>query len=217
MSKSLFISRQLDANSEMRALLTQEGFSITDVSMIGVQPISFSPIIPHTDWIFFSSKNAVQFFFSQHPQLKNQKFAAIGNGTAAELPASYVATWVGATNDIEHVAQEFAQFIHGQSVLFPQSEVSLQTVQKALDAEQIVNLTCYKTIANPIKVNLAKVLVFTSPSNVKSYLELNSILPHQQVIAYGKSTAKCLADLGYSKVDILPSLTAKDLLNTISH
>jgi uroporphyrinogen-III synthase len=201
----------------MRVALIQEGFDITDVSMIEAIPISFSPNIPDTDWIFFSSKNAVEFFFSQKPILKNQKFAAIGSGTAAILPVPHALAWVGDTNDIERVAHEFEQLIQGQTVLFPQSEVSLQTVQKALKEEQIINLICYKTAANPQKVHAAQVLVFTSPSNVKAYLQLNSILPTQRLIAFGKSTARCLYELGYAAVNILPSLTPKELLNTISH
>ena len=45
----------------------------------------------------------------------------------------------------------------------------------------------------------AQVLIFTSPSNVKSYIEKNLIEFNQQVIAIGKSTGSMLEEYNITK------------------
>jgi uroporphyrinogen-III synthase len=213
--RTVFISRQLEVGSDLREALQQAGYSIIDVPMITLQSKEFSPTLPDTDWIFFSSKNAVNFFFMQQPELENRKLAAIGAATAAALPPQYSSAWTGNTNNIEEVGNQFASVIGNAKVLFPQSDQSLQTVQHCLKPEQVENLICYTTAPQPLAVPAAHVLVFTSPSNVKAYLVANMITHGQHLIAFGNSTAESLRANGLENVTTLKKLNATELVNTI--
>jgi uroporphyrinogen-III synthase len=60
-NKTLFISKKLSDNSVFRELETYD-VTIIDEPLIRFSQIPFS-YTPQTKWIFFSSKNAMDYFF----------------------------------------------------------------------------------------------------------------------------------------------------------
>jgi hydroxymethylbilane synthase len=211
--KSLFITGELPG--DLREELITHGFQITERSMIKTEAVAFDPQIPHCDWIFFSSKKAVNFFFDRKPVLGQQKLAAIGKGTEQEVKKYGVCDFVGETNDITSVAQQFSNVIGKKTVLFPQSAGSLRSVQNHLDSAQVVDLICYRSLADSIVIPKHSIILFTSPSNTTAYFEKNEITANQKIIAYGKSTSKALNAYGVKDVIIPESLETKTLLDTI--
>ncbi len=62
MTKSVFISRDLEESSEFATRLCAEGWQVRGFSLVTLAPLP-ADAIPEADWIFFASKNAVRFFF----------------------------------------------------------------------------------------------------------------------------------------------------------
>jgi hydroxymethylbilane synthase len=199
----VFISREIGERSYFRKALEKNNIEIEGRSLIRTFPIVnvLDPFyLKHIDWIFFSSRNGVEYFFNLKPVLpKNVKFGVVGRGSEDALRKfGELADFVGETGDIAGVAEEFAPLAAGQTVLFPRAQDSLLTIQKSLLADtKIIDLPIYETVIEEnIDQTYADVLIFTSPSNVDAYFADNLLDPGQQVIAIGNSTGKKFDDMG---------------------
>lgn len=201
--KKVFISRDLNEHSYFYKALDKHGIEIEARSLIRTVPaitILDSFILRHVDWIFFSSKNAVEYFFALNPILpKKVKFGVMGSGSEDTLRRrGFFVDYTGAGIDTREVAAEFAKIADGKTVLFPAAENSMRSIQKALSADtKAIDLPVYETISEEHpEASAAEILIFTSPSNVDAYFSCNLIDPDQKVIAIGKSTGKRLEEVG---------------------
>ncbi|PST84557.1 hydroxymethylbilane synthase [Pedobacter yulinensis] len=199
----VFISREIGEHSYFRRALAESGIEIEGRSLIRTFPIVniLDPFyLKNIDWIFFSSRNGVEYFFKLNPQLpKKTRFGVVGHGSEDALRQfGHFADFVGESGDVTEVAADFAALVPGQTVLFPRAADSLQTVQKALGADtRIVDLPIYETVTEEnIDGSSADVLIFTSPSNVDAYFAGNLLEPGQQVIAIGSSTGRKFEEMG---------------------
>jgi len=201
--KKIFISRELSENSYFRKAMEKNGIEVEARSLIRTVPVinkldNF--ILRNVDWVFFTSKNSVEYFFQLDPLLpKKTKFAAMGSGSEDMLRRKgHFVDYTGSDIDTAAVAAEFAQLAGGKIVLFPSAENSMRSIQHGMPADtQIIDLPVYETILeeNPHPSG-AEILVFTSPSNVEAYFANNLIHPDQKVLAIGKSTGKKLDEIG---------------------
>ena len=217
MTSSVFITRNASDSPGLIEELIRSGFNVQAIPLIRSEPIAFDRNIPETDWIFFSSSNAVRFFFQANPIIQHQFFAAIGDATARTLTAFRLPDFTGSSSDIQKTALEFAEIAANASVLFPGPETGIRQIQKALNPSQIVDLICYRTIPTPLNVGFPDILVFSSPSNVESFFQINAIQQHQRFIAFGSSTALSLKKHGIVNPTIPKSLSDEDLLQAIKH
>lgn len=198
----VFISREVGEHSYFRLALAKHDIEIEGRSLIRTFPIvnkldAF--VLKHIDWIFFSSRNGVEYFFKLKPQLsKKTRFGVVGRGSEETLRKfGHVADFVGESGDTVEIGRDFALLASGQTILFPRAQDSLQSIQKQLDASsKIVDLPIYETVVEENTAgSSADVLVFTSPSNVDAYFAGNLLEPGQQVIAIGASTGKKLEEM----------------------
>jgi len=202
---NVFISRELSESSYLRKALSKHQIEIEDRSLIRTFPSihNLDPfILRNIDWVFFSSKNAIEYFFKLDPQLpKKVKFGVLGRGSEDALRLhGKVADFNGEEEgiDTKDIALEFAKLANGTNVLFPSAKGSLKTIQKALSSDtKIVELTVYETVSEDnVAQSYAEVLIFTSPSNVDSYFAENLLEPDQQVICIGKTTGQKFDEMG---------------------
>jgi hydroxymethylbilane synthase len=202
---NVFISRELSESSYLRKALSKHQIEIEDRSLIKTFPSIHhldSFILRDIDWVFFSSKNAIEHFFKLEPLLpKKVKFGVLGRGSEDALRLhGKVADFNGEEEgiDTKDIALEFAKLANGSKVLFPSAKGSLKTIQKALsDDTKIVELTVYETVSEEdVAQSYAEVLIFTSPSNVDSYFAENLLEPDQQVICIGKTTGQKFDEMG---------------------
>lgn len=203
MPLSVFITRELSEQSYFRRALEKHGIHIEARSLIRTVPTFTkldSFIFRHVDWIFFSSKNAVEYFFQLDPTLpKDVKFGVMGAGSEEMLrKKGHFTSYVGESGDTAEVAEEFAEMVKGQTVLFPGAEGSLKSIQKGLfEDTKVIDLPVYATVLEEdVEASGADVLVFTSPSNVDAYFAGNLLDPYQKVVAIGKSTGKKFDEMG---------------------
>jgi len=201
--QSVFISRDLSEQSYFRKAIEKHGITIEAHSLIRTVPVITkfdSYILKHVDWIFFSSKNAVDYFFQLNPLFpKDVKFGVMGSGSEEMLRRKgHFTDYVGTGNDAADVAKQFASLANGTTVLFPCAEGSMRSIQQGLSADtKIIDLPIYETVMEEeIEASGADVLVFTSPSNVDAYFAENLLDPYQKVVAIGKSTGKKFDEMG---------------------
>ena len=204
---AVFISREIGEHSYFRKALEKNNIAIEGRSLIRTFPIVnvLDPFyLKHIDWIFFSSRNGVEYFFKLKPVLpKGVKFGVVGRGSEDALRKfGHLAHYAGETGDIAEVAEEFALLVKNQTVLFPRAQDSLLTIQKSLSAEtKVVDLPIYETVIEEnIDQSSADILIFTSPSNVDAYFADNLLDPGQKVIAIGNSTGKKFDEMGVQYV-----------------
>jgi hydroxymethylbilane synthase len=203
--KSVFITRNLPEGSYFRKSLEKHGIEIEDRSLIRTVPVIHkldSYILKNIDWVFFSSKNAIEYFFKLDPQFtKKTKFGVLGRGSEDMLRRfGKLPDFNGEEDGIDttDIAKEFASLATGSTVLFPGAKESLRSIQKALSPDtKIVDLPVYETVLEEeVNPTSAEVLIFTSPSNVEAYFADNLLEPGQKVICIGRSTGHKFDEMG---------------------
>lgn len=218
LEQTIFISKHLQPNSLLLSGLKSVPYKIVHESLIRITPIRFS-YCPKADWIFFSSKNAIEHFFTQKPEIASgTKYGVMSNSSAQFLQRfGKSADFIGSGVDTNKIGKDFAAVIKNETVLFPQAIDSLQTIQKHLSFNNISsNLYVYKTSPRTdLDLPVAEILVFTSPSNVAAYFAKYSIIPGQKIVAMGTSTFRKLNEYGVKDAVLPASFNEEGLLNAI--
>ncbi len=202
---SVFITRNIHKQQLLYQSLDAQGFEVNGKSLIHFNPIPIKEI-QATEWIFFSSKHAVEYFFKQKPELQQQKYGVISKSTADALRKfGKRADFIGQSTDTKIVGKQFVARVGKASVLFPIAKGSLRSIQNQfIKKEQVYNLPVYETIENLYtETNPAQIYVFTSPSNVDAFFKTNTLHEGSKVVALGGATEATLKKYGVRKC-ILP-------------
>lgn len=217
--KKIFISRKLTSNSPFTNLAKDLDIIILDQSLILIDQIRFT-YTPQTNWIFFTSKNAIDHFFAQNPDLPKQvKHGVISDSSANHLLNYNInADFIGQGVNLLTTAKEFREILKNDSVLFPQAIDSYQTIQKQLAfTNTCYNLYVYKTsIRSNFDLPYCDILIFTSPSNVIAYYSKYKSDLRQTVIAIGLSTKHKLNEYNVINVLMPKSFDEQGLINCIT-
>lgn len=206
-----FISRAVMPDSEFRSLLREQGWGVFGQSFVILTAIPFGKI-PECDWIFFSSQNAVRFFFQnlekQEIPVPEAKWAALGASTARTLEHFTSRVDFVGTGEPKGSAQLFkrhcAKLPPAGPVLFPAARRSRQSVMSLLNLEfTCIHFEIYdnQPLAEP-PLRTENVLAFTSPMNAEAYFSHHRLLPYQRVIAIGGTTDRALQHLGIAETVI---------------
>lgn len=192
MNASIHITRD-KPGAFFKSLHEQGLIDVTSSSCIDlIIEISAQP--PSTDWIFFTSPSSAE-LFQQHFSIANRKLAALGKGTAAVIPNT-LPIFIPKAHDPEKAVKEFAEVLgKSETVLSPIGNKSLRRLNEIIPTNQLVEFPFYRTASRkkiaPIE---ASFILFTSPSNVLSYLDKHKAKPGQIAIAMGNSTFKALVE-----------------------
>jgi hydroxymethylbilane synthase len=198
-NKKVFISREINEASIFQKILANQNVSVFGKALIKIE---FKEIknIPDSDWVFFTSSNSVQSLKMYVDYLKTKKIAAFGMATEMSLKKLGLKSDFIGEGHPEDIAVNFAAVLNTQKVLFPTSNRSLKTIQSKISPENQVELVTYETNNIDNKIQDFEVLVFTSPSNVNSYISCNDFNPKQKVVAIGPSTKASLMGHGFKEV-----------------
>ncbi len=208
--KKVFISRIQGKKSYFKLQLESLGYEVEGKSLLDFKVLDIFEL-PKADWIFFSSRKGVEFFFQLVPRFNGMssllmyKIACMGSGTADELSNyGFTPDYVGNDEGIDIVAKEFEAVAKNQSVLFPQATSSKQSVQNKLsDKVHINNWVIYEnTEIENLEPLTHEVLAFTSSKNVDAYFSKHKLQDYQRVLAIGTSTAATLKTYGIENVEI---------------
>jgi len=216
----VFITRNLRKDDQFANLLTANKFQVYGKALIQTKLLDIQGGFKKEEigWVFFSSKQAVKYFFMQKPQLDNVKFGALGKGTAYAIrKAGKNADFVGYSTDTRMTGKQFAATVGNAKVLFPQAKGSMRTIQQQFyNKEQVVNLLVYETILHENEpIPPAETLLFTSPSNVQAFFKNNTIEANQKIIAMGGATGKELKNFGIHQCKLPSSFTDAGLAQAV--
>jgi len=205
---SVFISRDFRKNDFFKNCLKANGYKVFAQSLIEIKQIPMRKFMK-TDWVFFSSKNAVKHFFEQKPNVERTKFGAVGKSTAEAIRKyGKRAEFIGSSDDTRMTGKKFSALVGSKTVLFPQAKESMKTIQLQLPKkENVIDVIVYETIKNSdcqLPIANCQLLVFSSPSNVEAFFEKNKISDEQKVVAIGNATANALNSFGI-KANKLPA------------
>src|SRR6185312_199975 len=148
---SVFITRDVREDDFFSRALKASGYKVSGKAFIEFNPIPFGR--PNaTDWIFFSSKHAVKFFFEQKPDIGSAKIGVIGKATAEGVRKyGKRADFIGYSTDTRMTGKQFASLVKSGTVLFPQAKDSMRTVQQQfVNKAQVKDLAVYETIQKPV-------------------------------------------------------------------
>lgn len=209
--QKVFVTRSFREHDYLPNALGKLKFEVLGKSLIEFKPIKIKEL-PVTEWIFFSSKHAVKYFFEQKPAIGKVKFGCIGASTSAELRSfGHRADFIGQGTDTKLIGKQFASKVGSSKVLFPIAKDSMRTVQWQMPKkDNALDINIYFTVKHSVEIDDSyNVLVFTSPSNVEAFFEKNKPKPHQKLIAMGDATENALKKL--KQKDITKPISFDDL------
>jgi len=216
-SASVFITRNIREDDFFSRVLKASSYKVSGRAFIEFKAVPFSRL-PIADWVFFSSKHAVKYFFEQKPDMGNLKIGAIGKSTAAAIRTyGKRADFIGYSTDTRLTGKQFASLVKSSPVVFPQAKDSMRTVQQQfVNKSQARDLIVYETLHKPVEDTPdADIMLFTSPSNVEAFFEKKKLTPEQKVIAMGDATSHTLKQFGVKSVYLVPSFDEIGLLQAI--
>ena len=175
------------------------------------------------DWLIFSSKNAVKYFYPYLKNVKVKKVAVIGDKTAQycnELGIS-----------VDFVPRDFSQEgfldefkISEQHLLLPSSEKARpKLVQQLSKYNEVVKIDLYRPVPNFKNISQVKSLVrkhqidavtFSSSSAVEFYFKEDNVPEFDLYFAIGKKTARTILKFNTS-VKVANKQTLDSLIDKI--
>lgn len=175
------------------------------------------------DWLIFSSKNAVKYFYPYLKNVKVKKVAVIGDKTAEycnELGIS-----------VDFVPRDFSQEgfldefkIGEQHLLLPSSEKARpKLVQQLSKYNEVVKIDLYRPVPNFKNISQVKSLVrkhqidavtFSSSSAVEFYFKEDNVPEFDHYFAIGKQTARTILKFNAS-VKVANKQTLDSLIDKI--
>jgi len=175
------------------------------------------------DWLIFSSKNAVKYFYPYLKNVKVKKVAVIGDKTAEycnELGIS-----------VDFVPRDFSQEgfldefkISEQHLLLPSSEKARpKLVQQLSKYNEVVKIDLYRPVPNFKNISQVKSLVrkhqidavtFSSSSAVEFYFKGDNVPEFDHYFAIGKQTARTILKFNAS-VKVANKQTLDSLIDKI--
>ncbi|HSW47606.1 MAG TPA: uroporphyrinogen-III synthase [Candidatus Saccharimonadales bacterium] len=172
------------------------------------------------DWIFFTSKSGVNFFFDSIKKLgidksilKKIQIAVIGPATAREIIKHKLSvSFMPSKFTTDDLAREIKN-IKNKKILLPRSDIATPLLTRSLKQKgaNVINIPIYKTkyavnknieFSNFLQKKQILALTFTSPStvngfvkNITSYEKKNAI--HIPVFSIGPITSKAVKKQGF--------------------
>ncbi|MBL7806931.1 MAG: uroporphyrinogen-III synthase [Saprospiraceae bacterium] len=220
-----FISRALLPDSEFRSVLRAHGWKVFGQSFVVLSPIPFEQI-PEAEWLFFSSQNAVRFFFqnidNQKLTLPDVQWAALGPSTGRVLQSFTGKLDFTGAGEPKGSAQLFRRHCARLqrsigTVVFPAARRSRQSVMNLLQSDfSCIHFEIYdnQPLNDPMP-RTEDVLAFTSPLNAESYFKRHALLPGQRVAAIGGTTDRMLQQMGISETAIAAEPTERGLAEAV--
>lgn len=205
----MYISKDLkEVSSSFLEFLAREKVHLIAESQIETKATSFLFNPSDTEAYFFGSKRAVSFFLEKYKIPTSSLICCIGKSTAKALnDAGYKVDFVGEhASNPSQVAADLLQFLGSKKLCVLRSNKSMRSIPTAFPAHQVQEICVYETVLKPKRLEeKPDILVFTSPSNVESFLLENSIAATQKIISWGKTTSKYLIERGFN-----PKVTLQD-------
>jgi uroporphyrinogen-III synthase len=214
--KRLFISKSILDLANLPSFCETNGISLVAQSLIRFEAVPFTLTQP-CQVIFFGSIRAVRFFLQHAEMPTGVAVACIGSTTAERIRSLGIEVdFIGdKSGQPDRVADDFVRWVGQRRVLIPSSEQSNRAIAKKLPIDQYEEVHVYRTLDACQSIADCDGYVFTSPSNVKSFLTCNP-KPVGIVIAWGETTAKALREAKIHVTKTLHHSTEEALIECLT-
>ncbi len=194
----LFISKTAKELPLLTSYCQKNGITLITESLISFERVA-AEIPTHLDIVFFTSPRSVDFFLDQvSTSFTCKDFACMGKGTEkALIKRGHKSSFTGEHSSFpERVFISFKLWATDRLITVPHSSRSLFSISKHFSEHQLNFIEVYKT--NYIRKSIpdCSIYIFTSPSNVDSFLFLNFIPKNAKIYAWGASTKERLLEKG---------------------
>jgi uroporphyrinogen-III synthase len=211
----IFISKDpQDLNSGLLAL--QQNGILEAQSLIEFSAVPFA-CPPAHDILFIASIRAAEFFFANCQT--SAQIACAGLETAKKVAERYQKEvhFIAQQSDQPQLeAEKFNAWRNNRSVCFPSSLLSIGTYAALIPESEKTILPVYNTRFKNVHIEEKDIYVFSSPSNVRAFLEHNTISAQAKVVAWGSSTAQELEKKQIGVTKVLNGQQQADLLTWLS-
>lgn len=211
-----FISRKPEQAPYFMRHATQFKLHSSFTSLSETQPIDFEVPSFNFDVVIFNSEKAVEYFFqSQLPENYRQHLLVAAGFSTKQALAKFglTAAYVCSKSDFTQISTTLQALVEGKKCLVPCSEQSAGTITKQI--EPFAHLTVvhtYQTIATPHVIPDFGWYVFTSPSQVVSFSQLNKFNPDAHYFCLGPTTEATLRSFGLKNCYVSSEPTELSLL-----
>jgi uroporphyrinogen-III synthase len=206
MSLRIFISREGNQLSRLIEFCSKKSWSVIAKSLIVFKSVPFQ-IPKNWDVVFLPSPRAAQFFLNSCSklELENKKIACAGSETARSISAysDFIDFIPANAGNTELVREEFQHWLGNRKVIYAGSNLAKKSVLKNLPENQWEFIHVYDTEFHSEVLPTCDIYIFSSPSNVQSFLSKNCFSPNAKIIAWGKTTAE---ELRKNKLEIYQTL-----------
>lgn len=214
---SLFISSESTSSDVLVDFCNENNIQCIRKSLIGFEAVPFEVNQPF-DAVFFTSPRSFDFFTAQFSLTHDVSIACIGEETKKHIEKSgYFVSFYGVeAGKPDNVALELKTWLEEKHLLIPQSTRSNKSIEAILDTHQFTPLVVYKTLFKPQAIPEVSLYIFTSPSNVESFLHKNTIPTGALVIAWGETTNQSLLKYELVSLKVLNHSTYLELIHFLS-
>ncbi|WP_034671947.1 uroporphyrinogen-III synthase [Ectobacillus panaciterrae] len=190
-NRTVLITRAKAQAAEMAMAVRERGGIPVEIPLLHIVSASYEieEQVLHTyDWLIFTSKNGVRFFFESletktlPPSLK---IAAVGEKTKLALEnLGWVVRFIPSVYEAEVFVKEFTPFLEaGDRVLFPKGDLARNIIPAALREAgiELKEIVAYKTAYNEamreplihvLENEEIDIITFASPSAVSGFVAL---------------------------------------------
>lgn len=238
--KTIISTRPSGRSSELKNLFEQNGGKLLELPMIEIAATSISEQerailgdLSQFEWIIFTSVNGVKYLFEHIEQLpKESKVISIGSRTTAELEQHNInVSYQNSGNTSIELLNQLKQVIPqdgNQNMLLITGNLATNRLKEGLHkAGTMKRVDVYKTIApqrydsaivQQINQNNFDMIIFTSPSGVKHFIEKFSTTINCNTMpscCIGNITATALKQRGINPTLVAPKATPEAIYNCI--
>jgi uroporphyrinogen-III synthase len=215
LSKSIFISRNLNEESLLLSYFQRNNWEVHHQSLIEIQPSPFE-VDNETDWIFVSSSNGARILFENYSPKPDVKIGVVGAATADAVRSfGLEPSFIGKTGDMHEVGRHFVPVLAHKSVTFYGAEGGSEILRNELPKEQVSFTPIYGTVLKSVvKIPSTEFVYLTSPSNAQAYLN-NTSLRGKHIIAIGNTTANFLKEQGFDDIHIPSAPTEEHVIGLL--
>ncbi len=216
-NKSIFISKNPSETTLLQNFCSENNVQLISKSLISFSAIK-SDLLVEAEVVFFGSKNAFDYYLLNQKHDTKLQIASIGDSTASYIVAKgYEVSFTGkSAGNPEKVSLELNEWLNNRSICFIKSTESKGSIEKYIHSKKIQKLVLYETKFESFTFeNEFDILIFTSPSNVNSYLKSNKISDKTKIIAWGKTTENELKKYDLNSQIVLNESNFEELIQTL--
>ncbi|MBC1516138.1 uroporphyrinogen-III synthase [Listeria immobilis] len=234
MIKKIVLTREKTKNKQWQEYFIQNGFEVYQIPLIETRPkkVVLTSKQLEAEWLFFTSVNAVEYFFEKQPLNYTYKFAVIGEKTKEKLAEYGISpNFIPTQYQTEVFLSEWLnQYPEKTSILLPKSNLSRTIMEDTLTTKghSVFPVELYETTAPAksesalitlLRGNEKQIIIFASPSAWKNFYAVAKKFPNQKenwrIASIGNITTKAIVADGWKVTYQAENFTMKHLVDLI--